>query len=225
MNKTHMLEDREVAIDVAGGKLGATVSVPIEATAIIVFAHGSGSSRFSGRNRFVAQRLNAAGFGTFLMDLLTEEEERIDRETAEYRFDIPLLSDRLVQATNCMRHDPMTSQRAVGYFGASTGAAAALIAAAQLGDVVSAIVSRGGRPDLAEPALHLVTAPTLLIVGGNDRPVIAMNRDAQVWLRCHNELAIVPGATHLFEEPGALGKVADLAIDWFKRHCAQRVCV
>jgi len=224
MNRTVAIDEREVTIEVDAGLLGATVCVPVEATTIVVFAHGSGSSRFSGRNRYVAQRLNAAGFGTMLMDLLTVEEEHIDRGTAEYRFDISLLGDLLVRATEWILRERTTMQRAIGYFGASTGAAAALVAAAKLGDRVSAVVSRGGRPDLAGSTLPLVTAPTLLIVGGADTAVIEMNRDAQTWLRCHSELKIVPGATHLFEEPGALNAVADLAIDWFKRYCGQRVC-
>ncbi len=223
MNRTLTLQEREVAIEIAGGRLGATVSIPVEATAIVVFAHGSGSSRFSGRNRFVAQQLNAAGFGTLLMDLLTEEEERIDRDTAEYRFDVAMLGERLIAATKWMQGDPIMGKRAVGYFGASTGAAAALVAAAELGEGVSAVVSRGGRPDLAGAALSRVKAPTLLIVAGDDAAVIVMNRDAQRQLRCRNQIAIVPGATHLFEEPGALAKVAALAIDWFKRYCGQRV--
>ncbi|HVA28545.1 MAG TPA: hypothetical protein VNF68_10215 [Candidatus Baltobacteraceae bacterium] len=166
MNRTLTYQEREVTIETAGGRLGGTVSIPVEATAIVVFAHGSGSIRFSGRNRFVAQQLNAAGFGTLLMDSLTEDEERIDRDTAEYRFDIAMLGERLITATKWMQRDPIMGKRAVGYFGASTGAAAALVAAAELGEGVSAVVSRGGRPDLAGVALSHVKAPTLLIVGG-----------------------------------------------------------
>lgn len=211
--------EHEIRFEVTEGVLAGTLAVPAEATSIVVFAHGSGSSRFSRRNRFVAHQLNAHGFGTLLMDLLTDAEERIDLQTMEFRFDVAVLGDRLVRATNWIHAQPNTKRFGVGYFGASTGAAAALIAAAELGDIVDAVVSRGGRPDLAGYALERVVAPTLLIVGGNDLPVIGMNREAMTHLHCHKELTIVPGATHLFEEHGALERVSELAIAWFGTYC------
>jgi dienelactone hydrolase len=196
------------------------LTVPEGARGVVAFAHGSGSSRFSPRNRYVAQVLNDARLGTLLIDLLTPDEERIDERTAHLRFDIGLLAARLVGATDWLTASPETQHLRVGYFGASTGAAAALVAAAERPDVVSAIVSRGGRPDLAGPALARVRAPTLLIVGGNDVQVIELNRQALAQLRSEKQLVIVPGATHLFEEPGALEAVARLARDWFERHLA-----
>ena len=177
----------------------------------MVFAHGSGSSGHSPRNRYVADVLNEAGLGTLLFDLLTPEEE-LDRATV---FDIGLLAGRLVEVTRWLRAQPRAARAAVGYFGASTGAAAALRAAAEPGTGIAAVVSRGGRPDLARPRLAAVTAPTLLIVGGHDDVALDLNRRAQAELRCENDLAIVPGATHLFEEPGTLEAAGWLARDWF----------
>jgi dienelactone hydrolase len=185
-----------------------------------VFAHGSGSSRFSPRNRFVADVLEQAGLATLLMDLLTPQEEAVDELTAHLRFDIGLLTARLVAASDWLTEQPDTRHLALGYFGASTGAAAALVAAAKRADLVRAVVSRGGRPDLAGPALPRVRAPTLLIVGSRDEEVIELNRAAFEQLRCEKLLEIVPGATHLFEEPRTLEKVAELARDWFVRYLA-----
>jgi len=181
----------------------------------VLFAHGSGSGRHSPRNRYVAQELRQAGLATLLIDLLTPEEEEIDLRTRHLRFDIGLLAVRLTGATDWLKREPDTRNLRVGYFGASTGAGAALVAAAERPEEVGAIVSRGGRPDLAGDALPRVRAPTLLIVGGNDASVIEMNREATERLRVEKELKIVSGATHLFEEPGALEKVARLASDWF----------
>lgn len=212
----------EVTVQVPEGLLGATLVAPSGLSGLVIFAHGSGSSRFSPRNRFVAQRLNTAGFATLLMDLLTEDEDRRDQFTAEFRFDIRLLARRLRAATTWAIERFAAEPPAIGYFGASTGAAAALVAAAGAGEGVRAIVSRGGRPDLAGDALPRVSAPTLLIVGGNDQQVIEMNRQAQARLRCSSELVIVPGATHLFEEPGTLEQVADLASAWFRKHLPLR---
>jgi putative phosphoribosyl transferase len=193
---------------------GATLTIPAAAHGLVLFAHGSGSSRFSPRNRFVASGLHASGFGTLLFDLLTRAEE-------EHRgnvFDIALLAQRLVIATEWLAERPECGALPMGYFGASTGAAAALVASTLTPIPIRAVVSRGGRPDLAGSALSAVTAPTLLIVGGNDLPVISLNRDAAARLRCPHEVMIVPGATHLFEEPGTLEAVIDLAQDWFARH-------
>lgn len=209
-------EDREVDLQAGAMVLRGQLTVPEGAAGVVLFAHGSGSSRHSPRNRFVAAGLNRAGLGTLLFDLLTEEEEN-DRANV---FDTGLLAGRLADATGWLRGQPETQGLAVGYFGASTGAAAALWAAAEPGARIAAVVSRGGRPDLAGPRLPAVTAPTLLIVGGHDGLVLDLNRDAQARLRCENRLAVVPGATHLFEEPGALEKVTDLARDWFTDHMA-----
>jgi dienelactone hydrolase len=194
------------------------LALPADRHGIVLFAHGSGSSRHSPRNRYVAAELGAARLGTLLMDLLTLEEEAVDARTRHLRFDIPLLASRLVAATDWLVSEPATTTLSIGYFGASTGAAAALVAAAERPDAVRAIVSRGGRPDLAGAALGRVKAPTLLIVGGRDEPVIEMNRDAMAQMRSEVRLEIVPGATHLFEESGALEIVAGLARDWFARH-------
>jgi putative phosphoribosyl transferase len=188
------------------------------ATAVVLFAHGSGSSRHSPRNQFVARTLNNAGLGTLLFDLLTPEEEEIDLRTREHRFNISLLAERLVHATKWARQQEQTRGSRIGYFGSSTGGGAALVAAAELPQDVGAVVSRGGRPDLAGEALPRVQAPTLLIVGGNDDIVIELNEQARDQMGCEVKLEIVPGATHLFEEPGALEKVAQLASDWFVRH-------
>jgi len=186
---------------------------------VVLFAHGSGSGRHSPRNRYVAEQLRRAGLATLLIDLLTEEEEAQDQFTGHLRFDIGLLADRLVGATDWLREDLPTAGLPVGYFGASTGGGAALVAAARRPDVVAAVVSRGGRPDLAGDALPAVQAPTLLIVGGDDKPVIGLNESALRRLGAPiKELKIVPGATHLFEEPGKLEEVARLAADWFSRH-------
>jgi putative phosphoribosyl transferase len=201
--------------------LEGNLSLPRGARGIVLFAHGSGSSRLSPRNRYVAQLLNQARLATLLVDLLTAQEEAIDLRTARLRFDIGLLAERLVGATDWLLEHPQTRELQIGYFGASTGAAAALVAAAERPDEVAAIVSRGGRPDLAGPLLPQVRAPTLLIVGGNDVQVIELNRAAFARLRCEKQLVIVPGATHLFEEPGALDEVARLAREWFERHLSR----
>jgi putative phosphoribosyl transferase len=208
--------DEEVQVQAGPVQLAGHLTIPENATGVVVFAHGSGSSRHSPRNRFVAGVLNEAGLGTLLFDLLTVEEE-YDRTNV---FDIELLGRRLVDVTGWLRAQPGMRGLPVGYFGASTGAAAALWAAAGADVDVAAVVSRGGRPDLAGPKLAAVTAPTLLIVGGHDHVVVGLNRDAQNQLRCENRLAIVAGATHLFEEPGTLRRAAELARDWFADHVA-----
>jgi dienelactone hydrolase len=192
--------------------------VPPGATGLVVFAHGSGSSRHSSRNRYVAAELQRGGLGTLLFDLLTPAEEEVDAETAHLRFDIQLLTARLLNATEWIVRDRELGRFPIGYFGASTGAAAALSAAAVMPDAVRAVVSRGGRPDLAGEALQFVQAPTLLIVGGNDDVVIRLNQIALQQIPAEKELKIIPGATHLFEEPGALETVAALARDWFSRY-------
>jgi dienelactone hydrolase len=204
-----------------GTVLTASVDIPDRPRGVVLFAHGSGSSRLSPRNRFVAQVLRNAGLGTFLLDLLTPAEDAIDRRTAALRFDIELLATRLIGATEYIRQRSDLATMPVGYFGASTGAAAALVAAAALPAAITAVVSRGGRPDLAGDRLRAVRAPTLLIVGGADIDVIALNRQAMSELRVEDELVIVPRATHLFEEPGALEEVAQLACTWFLRWFAE----
>ncbi len=210
---------REVTIGLEGATLEGTLVIPQNAGGLVLFAHGSGSSRHSPRNRYVAEVLQAHGIATLLFDLLTRKEESIDEYSGELRFDIPFLAKRLIGATRWVLKSPDVKNLKVGYFGASTGAGAALIAAAELPDVVSAVVSRGGRPDLAEDALLSVQAPTLLIVGGDDEPVISMNRAALAKLKCPDKkLVIVPGATHLFEEPGTLEEVARIAAEWFSRY-------
>lgn len=198
--------------------LEGNLLIPGRAAGVVLFAHGSGSSRFSSRNRYVAQVLREGGMGTLLLDLLTQEEELVDTRTAHLRFDIELLADRLVAAVQWLAREKATERLKVGLFGASTGAGAALVAAARLPDRISAIVSRGGRPDLAGAALPNVKAPTLLIVGGEDKPVIQMNQQAYERMTAPREIVIVPGATHLFEEPGALEAAARLARDWFQRY-------
>jgi pimeloyl-ACP methyl ester carboxylesterase len=209
----------EVRIPIGPIYLNGNLDIPEGAKGLVVFAHGSGSSRFSSRNRYVAQELQKEALGTLLFDLLTSEEERIDMVTAHLRFDIDLLANRLVEVTNWLLSNPDTRKLNIGYFGASTGAAAALIAAKEHANIVKAVVSRGGRPDLAEKALLDVKAPTLLIVGGEDFQVIEMNEWALNRLNVkQKELKIVPGATHLFEEPGTLEEVANLAGEWFKRY-------
>ena len=196
----------------------ADLTVPEEADGIVLFAHGSGSSRFSPRNRFVAQVLNDAGLATLLIDLLTGEEEETDLLTRRLRFDIQLLAQRLLWATKWVGERPDLRSLRLGYFGASTGAAAALVAASRVPDKVRAVVSRGGRPDLAGPALSAVLAPTLLIVGGYDHVVLDLNKEAMARLEARErELLVIPGATHLFEEEGALEAVARAASDWFRR--------
>ena len=215
-------EERLVRVAAGAVTLEGNLSLPKGAGGIVLFAHGSGSSRHSPRNRYVARLLNQAKLATLLVDLLTSDEEAIDMRTAHLRFDIGLLAQRLVAVTDWLTQYPDTRQLRVGYFGASTGAAAALVAAAERPDVVGAVVSRGGRPDLAGHALARVRAPTLLIVGGNDFQVIELNRAALAQLRCEKQLVIVPGATHLFEEPGALDEVARRAREWFERHLKQQ---
>ena len=213
-------EGEEQPVRVLAGPmiLEGDLSLPKGARGVVLFAHGSGSSRHSPRNRLVASLLNEAKLATLLVDLLTPQEEAIDLQTAHLRFDIPLLAKRLVGATDWLARHPDTRALRFGYFGASTGAAAALVAAAERPQQIDAVVSRGGRPDLAGTALERVRASTLLIVGGNDYPVIAMNQTALARLRCEKRLVIVPGATHLFEEPGALREVARLAREWLERH-------
>jgi dienelactone hydrolase len=212
------LVDREVRIAVDDGWLDATVRVPPHATGIVVFAHGSGSSRFSSRNRMVASTLERAGIATVLVDLLTAAEERFDAETGRLRFDIPLLASRVEAVMDWLAGQGTLRRLRIGLFGASTGAGAALLAAARWPERVGAIVSRGGRPDLAGAQLAHVTTPTLLIVGGNDREVLALNEQALRQLRGARKLIVVPGATHLFEEPGALDRVAIEATRWFHRY-------
>jgi len=209
---------KEVSIDLGKVTLQGTLGLPKDSEAIVLFAHGSGSSRHSPRNRYVAQVLQSQGIGTLLFDLLTVEEESIDNYSGELRFDIPLLASRLIDVTRWLTERSEAKRSQLGYFGASTGAAAALSAAAQMRGAIHAVVSRGGRPDLAGDALDAVEAPTLLIVGGGDKPVIGMNQHALARLRCEKKLVIVPGATHLFEEPGALEEVARLAAEWFQQH-------
>ena len=210
-------EEHLVRIRAGRVALDGNLRIPEAARGVVVFAHGSGSGRFSPRNRFVADVLEQAGLATLLMDLLTRDEEAVDELTRHHRFDIGLLAERLVAASDWVRKQSDTQHLPIGYFGASTGAGAALVAAAERPHLVKAIVSRGGRPDLAGPALPLVQAPTLLIVGGRDEVVIELNRQAFNQLRCEKRLEVVPGATHLFEEPGTLQEVARLARDWFVR--------
>ena len=207
-----------VHIDLDDVTLEGNLLVPRAATGVVVFAHGSGSSRFSSRNRYVADVLRDGGLGTLLIDLLTREEESIDMRTAHLRFDIDLLARRVGGAVEWLTSNGETSKLKAGLFGASTGGGAALVAAAQAPEAVHAVVSRGGRPDLAGPALQQVVAPTLLIVGGDDGPVIGMNREAYMQMKSVRRMEIIPGASHLFEEPGALEKVAALACDWFVRY-------
>lgn len=207
-----------VRIATEDAMLEGDLALPAGTSRVVLFAHGSGSSRKSVRNRYVATILNEAGLGTLLFDLLTPTEEAIDVRTAELRFDIELLARRLIGATDWLAADVQTRDLEVGYFGASTGAAAAIVAAAERPRIVAAVVSRGGRPDLAAAALGRVEAPTLLIVGDRDEEVVRLNEVALASLKAESELQLVPGATHLFEEPGALDHVAMLAIDWFQRH-------
>jgi putative phosphoribosyl transferase len=217
-SSTMKSKDQLVRIAMGRIALEGNLAIPESALGVVLFAHGSGSSRHSPRNRRVAEALQEVGLATLLLDLLTSEEEAIDMRTAELRFDIDLLAGRLVQATDWLGEDERTRQLPLGYFGSSTGAGAALIAAAQRPRKVAAVVSRGGRPDLAGASLVEVRAPTLLIVGGRDAPVAGMNRQALEELQCEKRLEIVADATHLFEEPGALDQVARLARDWFVSH-------
>ena len=207
-----------ISVPAGGVRLAGDLTVPPDARGLVLFAHGSGSSRFSSRNQFVARVLERAGLATLLIDLLTPDEDALDQHTAHLRFDIPMLADRLVAIVDWLTQQPRTATLRIGLFGASTGGGAALRAAAARPIDVVAVVSRGGRPDLAGGALARVTAPTLLIVGGDDTPVIAMNRDAMRRMPGEVSLEIVPGATHLFEEPGALERVAGLAAAWFAQH-------
>lgn len=212
----HAMQPVQVTLN--GLTLQGDLAAPAGARGLVLFAHGSGSSRFSSRNRYVAETLEDRGFATLLMDLLTEKEEAADLRTAHLRFDVEMLADRLNIAGDWIRRQPQLAGLKVGLFGASTGAGAALIAAAARPELVSAIVSRGGRPDLAGSALRRVLAPTLLIVGERDDMVLRLNEEAMDWMQAQVHLTVVPGATHLFEEPGALARVAKLAGDWFGRH-------
>src|SRR5439155_5676685 len=214
MNEVHIAADSTT--------LDGNLTIPDGAIALVLFAHGSGSSRHSPRNQFVAHTLNDTGLATLLFDLLTPEEEAIDVRTREHRFNIGLLAERLVHATKWAQEQEQTRDLRSGYFGSSTGGGAALVAAAEIPQDVGAVVSRGGRPDLAGDALPKVQAPTLLMVGGNDDVVIELNEMARDQMRCEVKLEIIPGATHLFEEPGALEKVAQLASDWFSLHAAAK---
>lgn len=219
MPATHTTTEQGVRIRAAGASLEGDLGLPAGATSVVLFAHGSGSGRHSPRNRSVAERLRGAGLGTLLIDLLTEPEEATDAYTAHLRFDIGLLADRLVGAIDWLAKEPQTADLPVGLFGASTGGGAALVAAAQRPDRVAAVVSRGGRPDLAGDVLPRVRTPTLLLVGGDDDAVIPLNQQALDRLGSPEKvLTIVPGASHLFEEPGKLQDVARLAADWFARH-------
>jgi dienelactone hydrolase len=215
---------QEVSLELDAAALRGLLRLPSDAPALVLFVHGSGSGRLSPRNNYVANYLAEAGLGSLLFDLLTPEEEAIDASTAELRFDIPLLTRRLVAATDWTAGQARTARLPVAYFGASTGAAAALAAAAHAPERIVAIVSRGGRPDLAGAALPRVRAPTLLIVGGADRTVLELNREASRRMVCDTEVKVIPGATHLFAEPGALEQVAALAAEWILRHAQPRRC-
>ena len=218
MSQANKEVTREVLIPSGKVKLEGELNVPAGANGIVLFAHGSGSSRHSPRNKYVARALRDSDIGTLLFDLLTQEEEEEEKYTRHLRFDIGLLTRRLIDATNWIKTQADIASLPIGYFGSSTGAAAALVAAAGLGDRVAVVVSRGGRPDLAGVSLPEVKASTLLIVGGRDEQVISLNWDAYRQLRCDKRVEIVDRATHLFEEPGALEEVARLAADWFKKH-------
>ena len=215
-----LIEHTSVSIPAAEVVLQGDLNMPSAPRGVVLFAHGSGSSRHSPRNRSVAEVLNEYSLGTLLVDLLTAEEERDDEIDAHLRFNIDLLTQRLVAITDWLVSLPRVHSHDIGLFGASTGAAAALMTAAERPDLVKAVVSRGGRPDLAGSTASLVRAPTLLIVGGRDTAVIQMNRDAMALMKCKIKLKIVPGATHLFEERGTLAQVASLAADWFTTHLA-----
>lgn len=216
------IASREIRLQAGGVWLVGDLALPPAFTGLVLFAHGSGSGRHSPRNRQVAQRLQQCGIATLLFDLLTVQEEQVDMQTREHRFDIPLLTRRLQDATLWASSQPQLRHARVGYFAASTGSAAALIAAARLGDRIDAVVSRSGRADLAGPvALAAVTAATLLIVGGADGSVMDINQQAMTALQCEKEMALVPGATHLFEEAGALEQVSALACNWFLHHLSR----
>lgn len=220
-NNRSTMKDQKQSIDITlKGNIiiHGYLEIPPNASGLVLFVHGSGSGRNSPRNQFVASTLNQYGLATLLMDLLTEEEEEVDLVTRHLRFDIHFLSERVSEITNWLKKNNQTRNLFVGYFGSSTGAAAALVAAAERGDEVKSVVSRGGRPDLAANALHRVTAPTLLIVGGDDYGVIELNQNAYQQISAKKSLEIVPHATHLFEEPGTLEQVAKLAAEWFKTH-------
>lgn len=214
------MSEEKNAVKILSGSVTITgnLEIPEGARGVVVFAHGSGSSRFSPRNTYVAGLLNKRGFGPLLIDLLTVEEESVDQYTGQYRFDIDLLTQRLVDATTWLKKSSLTQKLSIGYFGASTGAAAALNAAAKLPNDIKAVVSRVGRPDLSKEHLAQVKASTLLIVGGDDTEVLEMNQKALTLIRVEKKLEVVPGATHLFEEPGKLQEAAELAIDWFTKH-------
>lgn len=227
MPQQQPIQERSVQVPagqvILNGDLCIPLAIPTGVRGIVLFAHGSGSSRHSPRNRAVARSLQEDGLATLLLDLLTPDEEAVDQRTAEFRFDIGLLAGRLAHATDWLTQQQDTNQLSIGYFGASTGGGAALVAAAERPQLVHAVVTRGGRPDLAGAALARVRAPTLLIVGGNDEPVIEMNRQALAQLHMEKQLEIIPGATHLFEEPGALEEVARRARKWFTRHLSPAV--
>lgn len=215
------VEERYVNVEAGTATLEGNLSLPQTMRGVVIFAHGSGSSRHSPRNQYVADVVNQAGLATLLFDLLTADEEAEDMQTGQWRFNIPFLADRLVAATEWLLRDPELADQPIGYFGASTGAAAALEAVARTPGAIAAVVSRGGRPDMVMEALPAVDAPTLLIVGGKDRPVISMNERALAQLPGEKKLEIIPSATHLFPEPGALEEVARLAMKWFEQHLPQ----
>jgi len=219
-----VLAVNEIGIPLAGITLGGELHLPEDAPGIVLFAHGTGSSRHSPRNQYVARVIRQGGLGTLLFDLLTSGEEQAEASTGRLRFNIPLLAGRLIEVTRWALGEAAGVPLNAGYFGSSTGAAAALMAAADLGETIGAVVSRGGRPDLAAGALERVTAPTLLIVGGDDTAVLRLNEEACDRLVCEKELRIVAGASHLFEEAGALETVAGMAADWFVRHLRRRDC-
>jgi len=221
-NVSNKDEENLVKIPIGKVMLEGNLVVPKDAEGVVLFAHGSGSSRFSSRNRYVAGEIQKAGLSTLLFDLLTKEEEVIDMQTRHLRFDIEFLAHRLIGATEWVKKNAKTRNLTIGYFGASTGAAAALIAAVKYPNDINAVVSRGGRPDLAMQYLPKVKAPTLLIVGGNDVPVIEMNKEAMEQLHTEKKLEIVPGASHLFEEPGTLEEVAKLAAEWFVHYLRRK---
>jgi putative phosphoribosyl transferase len=214
---------QEVRFEVAGTPLAGSLEIPLKPIGLVIFAHGSGSSRHSPRNQAVAASLQQAGLGTFLFDLLTDAEESDEARGKSLRFNIGVLAERLVGATRWVQDQTDVEDVPIGYFGASTGAAAALTAAAELGTTIGAVVSRGGRPDLAAEHLDAVTAPVLLIIGGEDHPVLPLNEDAYTRLHCEKALRIIPGASHLFAEPGALEKVAGMSAEWFSNHLAPMV--
>lgn len=216
--KVQNQERNELQIPSGRNVIFGNLEIPQGGRGIVLFAHGSGSSRFSPRNSYVAKVMSKQGLATLLIDLLTVEEESVDEYTGQFRFNIDLLAERLVDSTNWLKNHPEAGKLAIGYFGASTGAAAALVAAAKLPETVKAVVSRGGRPDMAEQFLPKVKAPTLLIVGGDDQEVLELNRQAYTQLQSEKKLEVVPGATHLFEEPGKLERVSELATTWFKKY-------